>query len=78
MLSCQSAAELISQQLDRPLSIREHISLKIHLLICTLCRRYARQINFVHDITLRIKSKTSLSDARRQRIKQHLNDNDSS
>lgn len=74
MLSCKSAAELISNKLDRPLSLRERINLKMHLFICTLCRRYAKQIQFIHNASLNMKSKSTLtlSNKRRQRIKQHI------
>ncbi|MHC5023084.1 MAG: zf-HC2 domain-containing protein [Planctomycetota bacterium] len=44
-LSCRHASRLISDALDRPLSRRERLSLKTHLLICRACRRFRRHLD---------------------------------
>lgn len=48
MKSCRHSTELMSQKIDRPLSIREWIWLKGHLLMCFRCRRCDRQFDFIH------------------------------
>ena len=48
-LPCREFARLTSEALDRPLSRSERCALKIHLLTCLACRRYARQIRFIRD-----------------------------
>jgi hypothetical protein len=48
-LPCREFARLTSEALDRPLSRTERSLLKIHLLTCLACRRYARQVQFVRD-----------------------------
>jgi len=45
MLTCKQASQLISQSLDRPLSLSSRIELKFHLLICDACSRFKRQLN---------------------------------
>jgi hypothetical protein len=45
MLSCKQASEIISQSLDRKLTIRERFSLKLHLLICKYCRYFSQQLS---------------------------------
>jgi len=45
MLSCKQASQLISQSLDRRISLRERISLRLHLAICDFCRRFNQQLN---------------------------------
>jgi hypothetical protein len=48
-LPCREFARLSSEALDRPLTLAERSALKIHLLSCLACRRYARQIGFLRD-----------------------------
>lgn len=38
MINCEEFSELVSQQMDRPLSFRDRISLRIHQWICPPCR----------------------------------------
>ncbi|HWU82139.1 MAG TPA: zf-HC2 domain-containing protein [Methylophilaceae bacterium] len=44
MLSCKQASQLLSQSLDRRLSWRERMGLRLHLTVCDVCRRFGRQI----------------------------------
>ncbi|MDU4301148.1 zf-HC2 domain-containing protein [Eikenella corrodens] len=47
MLKCQRAAELISLQHDRPLSLWERWQLRLHLLVCSPCKRYQKQLDTI-------------------------------
>ena len=47
MLKCQRAAELISLQHDRPLSLLERWQLRLHLLVCSPCQRYQKQLDTI-------------------------------
>ena len=42
MLSCYKATALISLSHERPLVLREKVSLRSHLLICSMCRNFQR------------------------------------
>ncbi len=44
MLTCKQASQFISQSLDRPLTLRERLALKLHLLICKYCKRFSQQL----------------------------------
>ena len=44
MLSCKQASQFISVSLDRPLSLRERIVLRLHLIICKYCKRFSQQL----------------------------------
>ena len=44
MIACDEASFLISLREDCHLGIRRRMQLKMHLLSCHLCRKYARQI----------------------------------
>ena len=47
MLSCKDASQIISQSLDRQLTMRERFALKCHLLICRYCKRFSQQIQAI-------------------------------
>ena len=58
MLSCKQASELVSQALDRPLSVKERWSVRFHLLICTACTRFSRQLAFMQTTIKKFVSET--------------------
>jgi hypothetical protein len=49
MLTCKEAAQLLSDSLDRKLPLSQRISLRIHLLMCKLCPRFQKQLQFLKD-----------------------------
>jgi hypothetical protein len=49
MLNCREATRLISQSMDAKLSWHRRLALKAHLLCCTWCRRYDRQLQFLRQ-----------------------------
>lgn len=53
MLSCKEATRLMTETLDRPLSLRERMALRLHTLICGGCRCARQQF-----VTLRAMSRT--------------------
>lgn len=55
MLSCKEVNVLASKALDTRLSGRERWAIRMHLMFCNLCRRYVRQLNFLHRATEWIK-----------------------
>ncbi|MDP1610957.1 MAG: zf-HC2 domain-containing protein [Sulfuritalea sp.] len=56
MLSCKQATELMSQEQDRRLSLAERIGLRLHVLICTGCGNYRRQLNVLRAACRRFGS----------------------
>jgi hypothetical protein len=56
MLSCKEASALMSQTLDRRLSLWERLSLRLHLAICDGCRRCERQMAFLRSACRRYSS----------------------
>lgn len=48
MLTCKEASRLISEGQDRPLKRMEYMGLRFHLWICDNCRRFERQMGFLH------------------------------
>ncbi len=56
MLSCREATELMSQEQDRRLGFSERIGLRLHVLICTACSNYRRQMSFLRQACRRFGS----------------------
>ena len=43
-LKCREAAELTSASMDGDLTRADRWALRLHLMVCTACRRYRRQL----------------------------------
>ncbi len=52
-LSCKEVSFLISESLDRSLSLRERLGVRIHLLMCRACQQMARQTRLLRDAARR-------------------------
>ncbi len=53
------------------------MGIKLHLMMCYLCRRYKKQLLFIHSIlqmenTIEVKDRASLSPEARENIKKQL------
>lgn len=77
--TCRQTVEQISQSMERSLSLRERIRLKLHLWVCVWCQWYFEQLQVMRE-TARAKadepadlvSSRSLSDEARERIRRRL------
>ena len=47
MLNCRQVTRLISQSFDAKLPWHRRLGMKVHLLYCVWCRRYATQLRFL-------------------------------
>ena len=77
MLTCEETAQLVSEGLDRNLRFRERLTLRLHLLRCDLCTRYARQIKFLQRACAdageeQLTETAELDAAARERIRERL------
>ncbi len=82
-LPCGGMSRLASESLDRPPTRLEAVALRSHLVYCSACRRYFRQIRVVSDAMRRLVPRLessdplpgpSLPDDVRERIKQAIRD----
>jgi hypothetical protein len=80
--ACKDLMPLMSQSLEQPLTFRQGLILKLHLLVCIWCVWYLDQIRRMRSI-LQTSSKdepeavtgeAELSDEARERIKRALAD----
>jgi len=53
MMSCETAARMISEGKDRPLSFGEKMGLRMHLAMCALCRGYQKNLEVLSQISAR-------------------------
>ena len=74
---CQQVVEQISQSMERKLSWRENINLKLHLWICAWCQWYMEHLHLIRDAA-RAKAADpdgpSLSPEARERIRRRLSE----
>lgn len=50
MMSCEHATRLASERQERPLTLRENTELKMHLIICSGCREFSRQMDALRSL----------------------------
>ncbi|HZV61091.1 MAG TPA: zf-HC2 domain-containing protein [Methylophilaceae bacterium] len=53
MLSCKQSSQLLSQALDRKLLRRELMALRLHLMLCSMCRRFGQQVSGIRSLVRR-------------------------
>ena len=53
-LTCKEATALVSQELDRKLSLWERFVLRLHLLVCDACGNFVRQSEFIRRAVRRM------------------------
>ncbi len=54
MMNCKHATQLLSQGQDRKLGLMERIGLRLHLLMCSGCTNFNKQIEFIRVACRRI------------------------
>ena len=49
MLNCKEATALMSQGMDKELGVRQKMGLQIHLMMCSGCRNFMIQMEFLRQ-----------------------------
>ena len=47
MMNCKHATKLMSQEKDCRLSLKQRIELRFHMMMCSGCRNYNKQMAFI-------------------------------
>jgi len=79
VLTCKEASKIVSESMERPLSLHERWSLRLHLWMCGNCRRFSRQMHLLRK-TMRswvhrqdeANQKSNLSPDARERIRKAI------
>jgi predicted anti-sigma-YlaC factor YlaD len=78
MMNCRQITQLVSKAMDAELPWYQRLAIRIHLVYCVWCRRYAAQIKFLRKATRELAGDASpvapekLSSEARQQIRQRL------
>lgn len=48
-INCKEYASLVSQELDRPLSFRDKVMIRLHQLVCPPCKRVQAQMAAIRE-----------------------------
>lgn len=76
--SCRQVSQMQSEALDHSLSGKQRAAMGLHLLVCSWCRRYGKQIRFLKSAThehaedFQSASAHGLSEAAKERMKQAM------
>lgn len=81
IFSCKKVSGMISESMDRQLSLSQRMGIRFHLMMCKLCTRYQKQLLFIRE-TLRLGGKPreedstlpGLSHEARKRIRKNILD----
>ena len=57
MMNCKQATRLVSLSQDRELSMPERIRLRFHLLICSGCFNYNKQMSFMRKAMQKLRER---------------------
>lgn len=49
MLHCDKVSKVVSESMDRDLSFTKRLGVRIHLLMCHHCRRFAKQLKHMRE-----------------------------
>ncbi len=80
-MKCSHATKLLSEAEERQLTRLERFSLRFHILVCTACRRFQKQLGLLRQLLIAASPKmlaavyasdVRLSEPRRQKIKNLL------
>jgi hypothetical protein len=53
MRSCREISALVSQGLDKKLSFGERLAIGMHVMLCSRCRNFQRQTQFIRKAAQR-------------------------
>ena len=79
--TCKEVTRMASDAMERKLPLRQRIEMKLHFLICALCLRYFKQLQFMREIARQhvaqvedaaSSTTSSLSPEARKRMKRRL------
>lgn len=81
MLVCRDVTRLVSESMDHSLPLGKRMGVRLHLLMCTFCARYERQLVLIRETVRRLVAAEekpggapgeTLSEEARERIKESL------
>ena len=74
LINCKENSQLVTLSPDRPLSWKDRLAMRIHLIICDNCARFARQMRMIREWLRSEEGDAELSAPARTRIAARLNE----
>ncbi len=75
MMNCRKVSRMVSDSMDRKLSLYQRLGIRMHLLMCRYCYRYYKQLFFLRKVIQKttdwseeVGTKTPMPEAARERI----------
>jgi len=62
MLNCKQVSQLVSQSLDRRLTWKERMAVRMHLIICKYCKRFEQQLHAMRKAIKRMATEVEQDD----------------
>jgi hypothetical protein len=59
IFSCKDTVRLVSRSLDDGLTLGQRLAVRVHLLGCSMCSRFRRQLLFLHRAAGQFETKSS-------------------
>lgn len=76
MFNCREVSRLVSESLDRELSLPQRLGIRFHLLMCRYCTRFARQLEKVRNLVRAVEADAvppvNMDDKTKVRLKEYL------
>jgi hypothetical protein len=62
ILKCKEVVKLASQGIDQQLPWTTRLKIRLHLLFCIWCKRYRKQLQFIHGVCEHLPEEMPISD----------------
>ncbi|MFN2355158.1 MAG: zf-HC2 domain-containing protein [Desulfopila sp.] len=77
LFNCKDISRLVSDSMDRNLSLRHRLGIRFHLMMCRYCHRFARQLKRMRQVIRKETApqtppRQTLSDEQKQQIREQL------
>jgi len=76
--TCPEVVRILSEGMERKLSLGMRIKLRIHFLMCSFCERYMKQLKYIREVSSKFPEKigdvseAKLPDDAKERMKSAL------
>jgi hypothetical protein len=77
LFSCKQIAQAVSESFDHTLSWRQQLVVGLHLMMCSFCRSFKRQLHFLQQVARHANGQhpePQLSALAKERLRQTLAD----
>ncbi len=84
IFNCQHVAQLVSESMDHKLSLGRRLGMRFHLLMCSHCARYKKQLHFIRRLIssnpslITDSSLPTMDENAKKRLRQILSQSDQS